>query len=48
MNGVNIFFLDIYGIGGILIWDKFFFGLVNVGLYFGSVLCGCWLFDLIK
>lgn len=47
-NGANIFFPDIYGIGGTSTRDKLLLGLVNAGPYLGSALCGCWLSDPIK
>ncbi|KAK4653040.1 hypothetical protein QC762_504520 [Podospora pseudocomata] len=47
-NGANIFFPDIYGIGGTSTRDKLLLGLVNAGPYLGSALCGCWLSDPIN
>ncbi|KAK0724649.1 hypothetical protein B0H67DRAFT_641161 [Lasiosphaeris hirsuta] len=44
-NGANIFFPDIYGIGGSSVRDKILLGLVNAGPYIGSAFIGCWLSD---
>ncbi|KAK4201686.1 hypothetical protein QBC40DRAFT_347615 [Triangularia verruculosa] len=47
-NGANIFFPDIYGIGGTSTRDKLILGLVNAGPYIGSAFIGCWLSDPIN
>ncbi|KAK4213123.1 hypothetical protein QBC37DRAFT_374339 [Rhypophila decipiens] len=47
-NGANIFFPDLYGIGGSSLRDKLLVGLLNAGPYTGSALVGCWLSDPIN
>lgn len=47
-NGANIFFPDIYGIGGTSAHDRLLVGVVNAGPYIGSAFLGCWLSDPIN
>ncbi|ORY57315.1 and other transporter-domain-containing protein [Pseudomassariella vexata] len=47
-NGANIFFPEIYGIGGNSARDRLILGVVNAGPYIGSAFLGCWLSDPIN
>ncbi|KAL2126880.1 hypothetical protein VTI74DRAFT_11689 [Chaetomium olivicolor] len=47
-NGANIFFPEVYGIGGKSTRDTLLVGLVNAGPYIGSAFIGCWLSDPIN
>ncbi|KAJ4190935.1 hypothetical protein NW767_006165 [Fusarium falciforme] len=47
-NGANIFFPEVYGIGGKTTRDKLLVGIVNAGPYIGSAFIGCWLSDPIN
>ncbi|KAH7159636.1 hypothetical protein B0J13DRAFT_110121 [Dactylonectria estremocensis] len=47
-NGANIFFPEVYGIGGDTTRDRLLVGIVNAGPYIGSAFIGCWLSDPIN
>ncbi|KAH7002314.1 hypothetical protein EDB80DRAFT_579144 [Ilyonectria destructans] len=47
-NGANIFFPEVYGIGGDSTRDRLLVGIVNAGPYIGSAFIGCWLSDPIN
>ncbi|KAK4142896.1 uncharacterized protein C8A04DRAFT_29473 [Dichotomopilus funicola] len=48
INGANIFFPKVYGIGSDSTRDTLLVGLLNAGPYIGSAFIGCWLSDPIN